>query len=83
MRSSHHDDPAAQQRPGRTAEPSEQLGLGTMGLRRIAPDPVVMITRDQKPLVAERANQLARNGAQKVAEVGIGVRRAGESTTTS
>ncbi len=36
-----------------------------------------MIARDQKPLIAEGADQLARHGPQDVAEAGIGVRRAG------
>ena len=42
-----HDDPAAQQRARRAAELPEQPGLGAVGIRGIAPEPVVMIARDQ------------------------------------
>src|SRR5258708_21726550 len=74
---SGHHDPAAQQRARRAAKLPEQSGLGTADVRRIAAEPLVMVSCDQQSLVRQRPRNHPREKLETVAQPGIGVGRAG------
>jgi len=78
---SHHDNPAAQQRARGAAELSQQPRLGAAGVRRIAAEPLVMVARDQEPLVGQRSRDQAGDEFEAIGEPDIGIGRAGVANT--
>src|SRR5215212_2408994 len=72
---SRHDDPAAQQGARGAAKLTEQLGLGSASIWRVAAEPLVMVARDQQSLVGRGSGNEPRDEFQGLTQARLGIGR--------